>query len=215
MRRTETERPEGSSWHVGWQIGKLFFLDGRPDRLKSPWSAGYTDYLYRHLNGFTDTIRSVFPQSSTQICVVHQIRNSCKYVVYKDKKEFTADMKNIYNAPNKEVAAAELDNLEKKWGGKYPYAILSWRNNWDDLTVFFQFPLEIRKIIYTTNLIENLNWKIRKYTKSKLSFPSDDAVKKTVYLSLMEIKKKWTQPIHNWGLIMNQFIPIFENRIQI
>ena len=113
-------------------------------------------------------------------------------------------MKNIYNAPNKEVAAAELDNLEKKWGGKYPYAILSWRNKWDDLTVFFQFPLEIRKIIYTTNLIENLNGKIRKYTKSKLSFPSDDAV-----------KKKWTQPIHNWGLIMNQFMLMFENRIQI
>ena len=168
-----------------------------------------------NLNGFTDTIRTVFPQSSTQICVVHQIRNSCKYVVYKDKKEFTADMKNIYNAPNKEVAATELDNLEKKWAGKYPYAILSWRNNWDDLTVFFQFPLEIRKIIYTTNLIENLNGKIRKYTKSKLSFPSDDAVKKTVYLSLMEIEKKWTMPISNWGLIMNQFMLIFENRIQI
>ena len=142
-----------------------------------------------NLKGFTDTIRTVFPQSSTQICVLHQIRNSCKYVVYKDKKEFTADMKNIYNAPNKKVAAAELDNLEKKWGGKYPYAILSWRNNWDNLTVFFQFQLEIRKIIYTVNLIENLNGKIRKYTKSKLSFPSDDAVKKTVYLSLMEIKK--------------------------
>ena len=131
------------------------------------------------------------------------------------KKEFTADMKNIYNAPNKEAAAVELDNLEKKWGGKYPYAILSWRNNWDDLTVFFQFPLEIRKIIYTTNLIENLNGKIRKYTKSKLSFPSDDAVKKTVYLSLMEIEKKWTMPISNWGLIMNQFMLMFENRIQI
>lgn len=92
-----------------------------------------------NLNGFTDTIRAVFPQSSTQICVVHQIRNSCKYVVYKDKKEFTADMKNIYNAPNKEAAAVELDNLEKKWGGKYPYAILSWRNNWDDLTVSSSF----------------------------------------------------------------------------
>ena len=168
-----------------------------------------------NLNGFTDTIRTVFLQSSTQICVVHQIRNSCKYVVYKDKKEFTADMKNIYNAPNKEVAAAELDNLEKKWEGKYPYAILSWRNNRDDLTVFFLFPLEIRKIIYTTNLIENLNGKIRKYTKSKLSFPSDDAVKNTVYLSLMEIEKKWTMPISNWGLIMNQFMLIFENRIQI
>ena len=168
-----------------------------------------------NLNGFTDTIRTVFPQSSTQICVVHQIRNSCKYVVYKDKKEFTADMKNIYNAPNKEVAATELDNLEKKWAGKYPYAILSWRNNWADLTVFFQFPLEIRKIICSTNLIENLNGKIRKYTKSKLSFPSDNAVKKTVYLSLIEIEKKWTRPISNWGLIVNQFILMFENRIQI
>lgn len=126
-------------------------------------------------------------------------------------------MKNIYNAPNKGAAAVELDNLERKWGGKYLYAILSWRKNWDDLPVFFQFPLEIRSIIHTTNLIENLNGKIRKYTKSKLSFPSDDAVnvKKTVYFSLMEIEKKWTQPIHNWGLIMNQFILIFENRIQI
>ena len=126
-------------------------------------------------------------------------------------------MKNIYNAPNKEVAAAELDNLEKKWGGKYPYAILSWRNKWDgpDCFAFLSSPLEIRKIIYTTNLIENLNGKIRKYTKSKLSFPSDDAVKKMVYLSLMEIEKKWAQPIHNWDLIMNQFMLIFENRIQI
>ncbi len=168
-----------------------------------------------NLNGFTDTIRSVFPDSATQICVVHQIRNSCKYVVFKDKKEFTSDMKNIYNAPNKEVAAAELDKFEQKWGGKYPYAIQSWRRNWDDLTVFFDFPLEIRKIIYTTNLIENLNGKIRKYTKTKLSFPTDDAVKKAVYLSLMEIEKKWTQPIWNWGLVMNQFILIFGDRMKI
>ena len=124
-------------------------------------------------------------------------------------------MKNIYNALNKEVAAAELDIMEQKWVGKCPYAILSWRNNWDDLTVFFHFPLEIIKIIYTTNLIENLNGRIRKYTKSKLSFPSDDAVKKTVYLSIMEIEKKWTMPISNWGLIMNQFMLMFENRIYI
>ena len=198
------------SWRNKWDDLTVFFQFPLEIR-----KIIYTTNLIENLNGFTDTIRTVFPQSSTQICVVHQIRNSCKYVVYKDKKEFATDMKNIYNAPNKEVAATELDNLEKKWGGKYPYAILSWRNNWDDLTVFFQFPLEIRKIIYTTNLIENLNWKIRKYTKSKLSFPSDDAVKKMVYLSLMEIEKKWTQPIHNWGLIMNQFMLMFENRIQI
>lgn len=203
---------------LGMWVGKSESSSFRIGVLTDLKARGVQDILITYadnLNGFTDTIRTVFPQSSTQICVVHQIRNSCKYVVYKDKKEFTADMKNIYNAPNKEVAAAELDNLEKKWGGKYPYAILSWRNKWDDLTVFFQFPLEIRKIIYTTNLIENLNGKIRKYTKSKLSFPSDDAVKKMVYLSLMEIEKKWTQPIHNWGLIMNQFMLMFENRIQI
>ena len=203
---------------LGMWVGKSESSSFRIGVLTDLKARGVQDILITYadnLNGFTDTIRSIFPQSSTQICVVHQIRNSCKYVVYKDKKEFTADMKNIYNAPNKEVAAAELDNLEKKWGGKYPYAILSWRNKWDDLTVFFQFPLEIRKIIYTTNLIENLNGKIRKYTKSKLSFPSDDAVKKMVYLSLMEIEKKWTQPIHNWGLIMNQFMLMFENRIQI
>lgn len=166
-----------------------------------------------NLNGFTDTIRTVFPNSTTQICVVHQIRNSCRYVVSKDRKEFTSDMKNIYNAVNKEMAALELDNFDKKWGSKYAYAIRSWRNNWDDLTSFFDFPLEIRKIIYTTNVIENMNGKIRKYTKNKLSFPNDDAIKKTVYLSLMEIQKKWSSPINNWGIVVNQFLCIFEGRL--
>ena len=109
----------------------------------------------------------------------------------------------------------QLDNFEQKWGSKYPYAIRSWRNNWEELTVFFDFPVEIRKIIYTTNLIENLNGKIRKYTKNKLSFPNDDALKKSVYLAITEIEKKWYQPIWNWALIFNQFITIFENRIQV
>lgn len=168
-----------------------------------------------NLNGFTDTIKSVFPESTTQICVVHQIRNSCRYVVWKEKKEFSADLKNIYNAPTKEAAGGELDLFEKKWGAKYPYAIRSWRNNWDELTSFYDFPVEIRKIIYTTNLIENLNGKIRKYTKNKLSFPNDDALKKSVYLAISEIEKKWCQPIWNWGMIFNQFLTIFENRIKV
>jgi transposase-like protein len=168
-----------------------------------------------NLNGFTDSIKSVFPNATTQICVVHQIRNSCKYVVWKEKKEFTSDLKNIYNAPTKEVAALELDLFDQKWGKKYPYAIRSWRVNWDELTAFFDFPVEIRRIIYTTNLIENLNGKIRKYTKNKLSFPNDDALKKAVYLSISEIEKSWNQPIWNWGLIFNQFLTIFENRIQV
>ncbi len=124
-------------------------------------------------------------------------------------------MKNIYNAPNKEGVAAELDNLEKKWGGKSLYAIHSWWNDWNELTVFFQFLLEIRKIIYTANLIEIINGKIRKYTKVKLSFPSDKAVKKTVSLSHMEIEKKRIIPISNWGLMMIQFVLIFENRILV
>ena len=168
-----------------------------------------------NLNGFTQSIKNIFPTADTQICVVHQIRNSARYVVWKDKKAFTGDMKNIYNAPNKEMAKAELDSFAQKWNAKYPYAVQSWQNNWEELTVFFDFPLEIRKIIYTTNLIENLNGKIRKYTKNKMSFSTDDALKKSVYLSLMQITKKWTQPIHNWGLILNQFLTIFEKRVKL
>lgn len=168
-----------------------------------------------NLNGFTETIKNVFPLSNTQICVVHQIRNSARYVVWKDKKSFASDMKNIYNAPTKILAEQELALFEEKWNDKYPYAIRSWKNNWDELTVFFDFPLEIRKIIYTTNLIENLNGKIRKYTKNKLSFPNDQAVIKSTYLALSQITRKWTQPIQNWGIILNQFISIFEKRVQL
>jgi transposase-like protein len=168
-----------------------------------------------NLNGFTDTIKTVFPNSVTQMCVVHQIRNSCRYVVWKDKKSFTKDMKQIYTAPTKEAAKAALEDFKIKWNSKYSYAIKSWENNWDELTVFFDFPLEIRTIIYTTNLIENLNGKIRKYTKNKLSYPTDDAVIKSVFLALRESTRKWTMPIRNWGIILNQFLAIFENRIKL
>jgi transposase-like protein len=168
-----------------------------------------------NLNGFTETIKSVFPESTTQICVVHQIRNSCRYVVWKERKAFTADLKNVYNAPTRQAAEFELDKFEQAWGVKYPYAVRSWRTNWDELTSFFDFPVEIRRIIYTTNLIENLNGKIRKYTKNKLSFPSEEALKKSIYLAISEIEKKWTMPIQNWALIFNQFLAIFENRIQV
>ena len=168
-----------------------------------------------NLNGFTDTIRTVFPESKTQICVVHQIRNASRYVVWKDKKAFTRDMKQIYNAPTKDAARAALDDFAKVWEDKYSYAIRSWKENWEDLTVFFEFPLEIRKIIYTTNLVENLNGKIRKYTKNKLSFPSDQAVMKSVYLATREATKKWSMPIQNWGIILNQFLVIFEKRVQL
>lgn len=168
-----------------------------------------------NLSGFTKTIKSVFPQSDTQICVVHQIRNAAKYVVWKDRKSFARDMKPIYTAPTKEAALAALKDFEQNWKHKYPYAIKSWYNNWEELTTFFNFPPEIRKIIYTTNLIENLNGKIRKYTKNKMSFPTDQALKKSVYLAIFEITRKWTMPIRNWPIILNQFIAIFDERVKI
>ena len=168
-----------------------------------------------NLNGFTETIRTVFPESKTQICIVHQIRNACRYVVWKDKKQFTSDMKNIYNAPNKESAAAALEDFATKWDSKYSYAVQSWRNNWEELTVFFEYPIEIRKVIYTTNLIENLNGKIRKYTKNKLSFPTDDSVMKSVYLAVREATKKWSMPIRDWGIILNQFLIIYKERVRL
>lgn len=168
-----------------------------------------------NLNGFTNTIKSVFPESKTQICVVHQIRNTTRYVVWKDKREFSKDQKAIYTAPNRQAAEAALKDFDKKWGDKYKYAVQSWQNNWEDLTVFFEFPVEIRTIIYTTNLIENLNGKIRKYTKNKLSFPTDESVMKSVFLALRESTKKWTRPIRNWGVILNQFLIIFEERVRL
>ncbi len=168
-----------------------------------------------NLKGFTDAIRSVFPQATKQICIVHQIRNCCKYVSYTDRREFTSDMKHIYTAPNEDAAALALDDLEKKWAHKYAYAIKSWRVNWSELTAFLQFPVEIRKIIYTTNVIENLNGKIRKYTRNKLSFPTDEALLKSVYLAINESTKKWTMPIKSWGQILNQFLTMFENRFSI
>ena len=168
-----------------------------------------------NLTGFTQAIQGAFPKTITQLCVVHQIRNSCKYVVWKDRKEFVADLKQVYGAPTKEAAEEALNAFSLKWQQKYGYAILSWRNNWQELTSYFDFPLEIRKIIYTTNIIESLNSGIRKYTKTKTTFPDDQAALKAVYLAINNLEKKWGQSIHNWGLILNQFMTIFEKRCQL
>lgn len=211
-------RRDGKKEMLGLWLGKSESAAFWMNVLTDMKARGVEDILITvtdNLNGFTDTIKTVFQQSATQICVVHQIRNACKFVVWKDRKEFARDMKDIYGAPNRQAAQAALDAFEEKWGSKYGYAVNSWRNNWDELTVFFDFPLEIRKIIYTTNLIENLNGKIRKYTKNKMSFPTDDAVMKSVFLAIREATKKWTMPIHNWPIILNQFMIIFEQRIKL
>ncbi len=168
-----------------------------------------------NLTGFTDAIKGVFPNAATQLCIVHQIRNSCKFVVWKDKKEFCADLKNIYNAVNLEMAEKALAAMDLAWGMKYKYAIRSWQNNWENLTTFFDYPLEIRKMIYTTNTIENLNRSIRKYTKTKVQFIDDNSAQKAVYMAIMNIERKWSRPISNWGLILNQFLIIFDDRCKL
>ncbi|MBW1613221.1 MAG: IS256 family transposase [Deltaproteobacteria bacterium] len=168
-----------------------------------------------NLAGIRQAINAVYPEAITQLCVVHQIRNSARYVVWKERKQFLADLKLVYGAINRETAYEALENFEKKWGTKYGYAIKSWKDNWEELTAYFDYPMEIRKIIYTTNVIESLNSSIRKYTKTKTVFPDDQAAIKAVYLAVTNVQKKWTQSMRDWGIILNQFIIKFENRCRI
>ena len=165
------------------------------------------------LNGFEEAICSVFPKTEIQRCIVHQIRTSTKFVSYKDRKKFCRDMKEIYNSPNEESGLAALDKFEEIWGKQYPYAIKSWRNNWKNIATFFKYPQEIRKIIYTTNHIENFNRAIRKVTKTKSSFPTEESLLKLLYLIVMDKTEKWTMPIHNWSLIINQLGIYFQERL--
>ena len=164
------------------------------------------------LSGFKDAIQSVFPETKVQRCVIHQIRYSLKYVVWKDRKAFVADLKTIYQAATREEAEANLQKLEQTWKSKYAAAIRSWQNNWDDLSTFFEFPKEIRRLIYTTNTVEGYHRQLRKVTKNKGSFPTEHAVRKLLYLATMDITKKWTAPIRDWPLILNQLAIRFEDR---
>jgi transposase-like protein len=163
-----------------------------------------------NLAGIKQAIQAIFPSAITQLCIVHQIRNSCRYVVWKEKKAFMADLKKVYAAINKEAAEYALKDFEIKWGSKYAYAIKSWKENWDYLTAYFDYPQEIRSLIYTTNPIESLNSSIRKYTKAKTVFPDDQATLKAVYLAVQNVQKKWQIPIRYWGQIYNQFVIILK-----
>lgn len=190
------------------------------------WMSVFTDVKARgledifivcsdNLSGLTDGISSIFPQAITQICVVHQIRNSLRYVVWKDKKTFMVDLKQVYQAPNRQAAEQALVEFDQKWGNKYGYAIKSWQNNWDNLTHYYDFPLEIRRVIYTTNVIESFNSTLRKYTRNRLVFPNDEAVLKAVFMAIERISRKWTQVTRNWGLILSQFINLYGDRCRI
>jgi len=164
------------------------------------------------LSGFADAIRAVYPQAKVQRCVIHQIRHSLKYVTWKDRKAFTADLKTIYQAATREEAEANLQKLEETWGHKYRAAVKSWQNNWEELAVFFEFPHEIRRLIYTTNSVEGYHRQLRKVIKNKSSFPTPQSARKLLYLATMDISKKWTAPIRNWPLILNQLAIRFEDR---
>ena len=161
------------------------------------------------LTGFPDAVRAVYPKTKVQLCIVHMVRNSTKYVSYKDLKEVCRDLRSIYSAVNEEEALEALDDFGKKWNSKYPMIQRSWEAHWNDLSEFFKYPEEIRRVIYTTNAIESLNASLRKVTKNRAAFPDDEAIIKIMYLAISKAAKKWTMPIRNWGQALNQFDILF------
>ncbi|AZK45667.1 IS256 family transposase [Paenibacillus lentus] len=166
-----------------------------------------------NLTGFSQAISACYPATEIQKCIIHQIRNSTRYVSYKDLKKVTADLKPIYKAATEEAALVELDRFEEEWGKKYPLIVRSWRNNWSELATFFKYPPEIRKLIYTTNMIESYHRQLRKVTKGKSIFPSDEALLKMLYLSTMDVVRKWTGRVQNWGQMLLQFSVFFPDRV--
>lgn len=166
------------------------------------------------LKGFPEAIASIFPQTEIQTCIVHQIRNSLRYITEKDKKAFMSDLKLVYQASSKEEGYENLIKLEEKWGKKYPVPISSWYNNWEHLSTFFNYDAPIRKVIYTTNSVEGFHRQVRKVTKTKGAFTSDNALLKLVYLVVSRISEKWTMPLHNWNLTLSQLYIRFEERLK-
>jgi putative transposase len=181
-------------------------------------SRGVKDILIActdNLTGFSQAILSIFPETEIQKCIVHQIRNSLKYVASKDQKPFMKELKKVYQAPTKSQAETELLNLEESWGKKYPVVIKSWNENWEELSAYFQYDEPIRKLIYTTNAVEGFHRQVRKVTKTKGAFTSDMALLKLIYLATENISKKWTQPVHNWALTAQQLCIKFEGRFDL
>jgi putative transposase len=165
------------------------------------------------LNGLEEAIAATYPASDIQRCVIHQIRNTLRYVSWKDKKELSKDLKTVYGASTLEGAGSSMDEFEKKWGSKYPHIIKSWRERWESLMTYFRYPVEIRKLVYTTNLIESVNSKFRKVTDAKRVFPSDSSVLKSLFMAARDLERKWTRPINNWSVIYAQLCILFENRV--
>lgn len=166
------------------------------------------------LTGIKEAITAAFPQTEYQRCIVHQVRNTLKYVPYKDMKPFAADLKTVYLATDEKKALEQMDRVEEKWSGKYPGALKSWRQNWDAISPIFKFSTEVRKIIYTTNAIESLNSTYKKLNRQRSVFPSDQALLKALYLSTLQATKRWYLPIRNWGKVYGEFSVMYEGRFQ-
>ena len=167
------------------------------------------------LTGFPDAINAVFPKAEVQLCMVHMVRNSVKYISYKDRKAVTADLKEIYLAPSEEAATSALDRFSEKWDKKYPAISKSWRSRWTEVIPFMKFSPEIRKAIYTTNAIESINYNLQRNLKTRQSFPNDESAMKLIFMILQRISKKWTMPIRNWGEALNQFAVIYGDRVPL
>jgi putative transposase len=167
-----------------------------------------------NLSGFSGALETVFPKTENQLCVIHMIRNCTKYVSYKDIKLVMADLKKVYTAPNEEAAVFALEELRETWGSKYPQMLKVWDDNWNEVSTFFKYPEEVRRLIYTTNAVEGFHRMLRKITKTKVVYPTDDSLRKSIYLSIQEISKKWTMPMQNWGIIIGQLMIFFEDRFK-
>lgn len=198
--------------YIGEQEGARFWLNVLTD-LQNRGVKDICIACIDNLKGFAEAIESIFPYAEVQLCVIHQIRNSTKYVVARERKAVIEDLKNIYQAPNQSQAEIALEELTTKWKDKYPYMVKSWQNNWGRLSCFFKYPKEIRKVMYTTNIIESFHSQLRKVTKSKRVFTNDDALLKLLYLVFINIKRGWTGPILGWKLISSQLMIIFEDRM--
>jgi transposase-like protein len=167
------------------------------------------------LKGFPEAIAAVFPKTEIQTCVVHQIRSSLRYIAEKDKKVFMADLKPVYQALNQEEGYENLIKLDEKWGKKYPIPVQGWLDNWEHLSNFFKYDAQIRKVIYTTNIVEGFHRQVRKVTKTKGAFTSDNALLKLVYLVVQRVSDKWTMPLHHWKLTLSQLSIMFGERIKL
>jgi len=165
------------------------------------------------LTGFPEAISSIYPETEVQLCVIHQVRNSMKYVASKNQKEFMHDLKPVYRAATKQETEVALDELEEKWGKQYPLAVNSWRRKWENLNFYFKYPDYIRKVIYTTNAIEAVHRQFRKLTKTKGGFPTENSLMKLLYAGILNSSRKWTMPVQNWNLALSQVAIHFEGRL--